>query len=654
MRRLTSPSLLLAALCLASAPACLDTKVLPDASAEEPDASTPAGSDASPTSPDAGPNAADAGQAAADAGQPKADGGGSSDKTPPAVVSTSPKEGDVDVPLDRKITVTFSEPVDLGKLSAADFELVEWWDGNPQGSALPGTLDTSGNPTIVFAPASNLSIGDEFKFTVKAGIEDLAGNALAADYSFVFDAAWVDPSQAPQVVSVLPAAGATAVPTNTAVVVTFNKKMAQASLSAGTNVQLSAGGSSVALQRDASGDPSFIFTPQAALAAGTTYTLLVKGGSTGVKDEAGNTMADDFTSTFTTGAGPDTSPLEVVSVTPADAATGVSQVTTVTVTFNKPVQPSRLFLSYPGTPGTFRLSKYSDLSFPQAGTLDLSANPAVTFTLDPATTLELERTYTLGITGGTGGVKAVSGATLAADFRSTFTTQGPDNADGTIADLRAASGVCAIRVKGVTMTFFRDQPNNWKGFFVQKDQAGPAIFVVTGGSKPLFPIYPDPSASGFPTIDLTATKVIESDGFKEVMAFSMTRGATTLDLKTMRETLVQVVGDETLGVEHESEVVQVDGTLGNYKPGSSAENREFDLAYGTARKVRVKISQFGIMQPMGLANGSKVRITAPLQKDANGFFLKPYVYTTELAMTAADLDLPENYDYALDIVKLAP
>ncbi|HEY3449777.1 MAG TPA: Ig-like domain-containing protein, partial [Myxococcales bacterium] len=444
------------------------------------------------------------------------------------------------------------------------------------------------------------------------------------------------------------------VPTNTAIVITFNRKMAQNSITAPTTVQLSAGGSPVAMQRDASGDPSFIFQPQAALTANTLYTLVVKGGASGVKDEVGNTMADDFTSTFTTGAGPDDSPLEVVSVTPADAAAGVSQVTTVTVTFNKPIQPSRLFLSYPGTAGTFRLSKYADLSFPETGKLDLTANPTVTFTLDPAKTLELERTYHLRLTGGASGVKAVSGATLAADFNSTFTTQGPDNADGTLADLRAASGVCAIRVKGVTMTFFRDQPNNWKGFFVQKDQAGPAIFVVTGNTKPLFPIYPDPSASGYPTIDLTATRVIDDSGFKEVTAFSMTRGATTLDLKTVRETLVQVISDETLGVEHESEYVQVDGTLGNYKLGSSAENREFDLTYGTARKVKLKVSQFGIMDPMGLANGSKVRVTAPLQKDQNGYFLKPYVYTTEQAMTAADLDLPANYDYALDIVKLAP
>jgi len=323
------------------------------------------------------------------------------------------------------------------------------------------------------------------------------------------------------------------------------------------------------------------------------------------------------------------------------------------VTFDKPVIPSKLFLSYPGTTGTFRLSRYADLSSPEAGTLDLSANPTVTFTLDPATTLELERTYHLRIAGGANGVKSVSGATLAADFDASFTVKAPDNADGTIADLRATDGVCAIRVKGVTMTFFRDQPSDWKGFFVQKDQAGPAIFVVTGGSKPLFPIYPDPTASGYPTIDLTATKVIDFNGFKEVTAFSMTRGATTLDLKTVRETLVQVVGDAALGADQESEYVQVDGTLGNYQLGSSAENREFDLAYGTARKVKVKVSQFGIMNPMGLANGVKVRLTAPLQKDADGFFLKPYLYTTDQAMTAADLDLPANYDYALDIVKLA-
>ncbi|HEY3450996.1 MAG TPA: Ig-like domain-containing protein, partial [Myxococcales bacterium] len=256
MHRSARPSLFLAALfSLALAPACLDTKVFPDASVDEP------GADASTTVlGDAGQNpTGDAGQnPTGDAGQPqKTDGGGSSDKTPPTVASTSPKEGDFDVPLDRKISITFSEPVDLAKLSTSDFELIEWWDGNPQGSALPGTLDTSGNPTILFVPAANFTVGDEFKFTVKAGLQDLAGNALAADFSFVFDCASVDPAQAPQVKAVLPANGASAVPTNTAIVITFNRKMAQNSITAPTTVQLSAGGSPVAMQRDASGDPSF-------------------------------------------------------------------------------------------------------------------------------------------------------------------------------------------------------------------------------------------------------------------------------------------------------------------------------------------------------------------------------------------------------------
>jgi hypothetical protein len=323
----------------------------------------------------------------------------------------------------------------------------------------------------------------------------------------------------------------------------------------------------------------------------------------------------------------------------------------VSVTFNKPVDPELLFLSYPGTTGSFIVSRYSDLGFPEEGTLDFSENPTVRFTIDPSTNWEVERTYHVKIASS---VKSLSGASMVEDFRSSFTIQGPDIPDGTIEDLRAANGDCAIRVKGVYMTYYRDEPNNWKGFFIQKDKEGPAIFVVTGNRKPLFKVYPDRESDGYPNIDITVTKVGDHEGFKQVLAFSMTRNTdATADLPWLKENLVQVIGDEPLTVDHESEYVQIDGVLTNNRPGGSKQNREFDLTWGTNRKVTVKISQDGIMTPLGLKNGSKVRVLAPVHGDKDGLFLKPYWFTTEEAMTAADLDRPENYDYLLDIVKLA-
>ncbi|MGI5863022.1 MAG: Ig-like domain-containing protein [Myxococcales bacterium] len=582
----------------------------------------------------------------------------SSDQTAPTVASIDPADGAEDVPLDAVITVRFSEQIDPASLSAESFELIEWWDGNPQGAPLAATWDTSANPTIVFTPAQRFDVGDEIKFTVFAGgVKDLAGNALKADYSIIFDCAWVSPENTPRVVSTTPADGSTGVPTSAAITITFNKRMRQATVTSPTNVKLYRGSDpagAVTMTRETYNNPTFVFYPQATLQPNTQYTLRVMGGASGVKDESDNPMTGDFTARFTTGSGADTSPLEVVSVSPADGATGVAPDAAVEITFNKPVDPASVFLNYPGTTGTLRVSRYADGTFPEEGTLDLSSNPTVRFQIDPGTAYEIERTYHVKITGGAQGVRALSGATMAADFASTFTIQAP--VEGTIADLRAVDGVCAIRVRGVYMTYFRGQPDSWKGFFIQDTRGGPGIYVVTGNRNPSPGPPPMWGATRYPNIDITVSRVGDFEGFKQVLAFSMTENtAAAADFIDMRRDIIEVIGDVPIGEEHESEYVQIDGTLTNYRPGGSKRNRLFDLAYGTNRRVTIKIDQDELLAPLGipLSNSNiRVRIVAPVQQDEDGYFIKPFVYTTDEPQTAAFLDDPANWGLLPDIVRL--
>lgn len=582
----------------------------------------------------------------------------SSDQTAPTVASITPADGEVDVPLDAVIRVRFSEQIDPTSLSAESFELIEWWDGNPQGAPLAATWDASANPTVVFTPAERFEVGDEFKFTLFAGgVKDLAGNELRADYSIIFDCAWVSPENTPRVIATSPADGQTGVPTSAAITVTFSKRMRQATVVSPTTVMLYRGtdpAGAITMTRETYNNPTFVFYPQAALQANTPYTLRVVGGASGVKDETDNPMTGNFLASFTTGPGPDTGPLEVVSVTPVDGATGVAPDALVEVTFNKPVDPASVFLSYPGTPGTLRVSPYADGSFPEQGALDLSNNPTVRFQIDPGTAYEIERTYHVKITGGAQGVRSLTGATMAADFASTFTIQAPT--EGTIADLRAVDGVCAIRVRGVYMTYFRGQPDSWKGFFIQESRGGPGIYVVTGNRNPNPGPPPMWGATRYPNIDITVSRVGDFEGLKQVLAFSMTENtAAAADFIDMRRDIVEVIGDVAIGEDHESEYVQIDGTLTNYRPGGSKRNRLFDLAYGTNRRVTIKIDQDELLAPLGipLSNSNiRVRIVAPVQQDSGGYFIKPFVYTTDVPQTAAFLDDPANWELLPDIVRL--
>lgn len=613
----------------------------------DPSGATDGGADAGPVVEDGGSDAGVDG--GTDAGVDAGTDGGSADTTAPRVVSIEPADGAADVPLDAAVRVTFSEAVDCD--SAAAIELVEWWDGNPQGAPLDAARTCDG-AVVTLTPAALFGIGDEYKVTVGAGVTDLAGNHLAQAASAVFDCAWVSPENTPKVVSTWPADGDTGVATTAAVEIVFSKTMRQSTVSApAVTLAKASGGDAVTVQRETFQNPVFVLRPQSPLAAHTEYVLSIAGGAGGVEDEAGNLMTGDVEVRFTTGDAP-APELHVVSVSPADGAVDVDHTTRVTVTFDAPVDPSSVFLSYPGTAGTFRVSPYADLSFPVEGRLDFADPTAVSFDIDPATTYELERTYHLRVTGGASGARSLAGGRLAADFDAVFTTKSP--VDATLADVRAADGVCALRVHGVYMTFFRDQPSSHKGFFVQQDPAGPAIFVLTYNRNPLFPVYPWYGATGFPKIDLTVTRVDTYEGMKQVSAWSMTRvTGEDADLPYMMETMVQKVGDADVGPDEAAELLQIDGTLTNYRPGGSAENREYDLTWGTNRKVTLKVSQFGIAEPLGLGNGSKVRVTAALQHDDKGFFVKPYGYFDEAAHTQAELADPANYDLMLDIVNLA-
>jgi Ice-binding-like/Bacterial Ig-like domain len=97
----------------------------------------------------------------------------------PTVTSTIPASNGPGVALNVKVAATFSAAMDPGTITASTFTV-------QQGSAsVPGTLTYSGS-TATFTPASNLPSNTGFTATVSTGAKDLAGNALAAPYSWSF------------------------------------------------------------------------------------------------------------------------------------------------------------------------------------------------------------------------------------------------------------------------------------------------------------------------------------------------------------------------------------------------------------------------------------------------------------------------------------
>jgi hypothetical protein len=106
---------------------------------------------------------------------------GSTDKTPPTVVSVVPAENATAIPVNTSITVNFSEAMDASTISASTISL-------KQGStSISGTVTYSGT-AAKFTPSTSLTAGLVYTATV-SGVKDVAGNVIAASKSWTFTTA---------------------------------------------------------------------------------------------------------------------------------------------------------------------------------------------------------------------------------------------------------------------------------------------------------------------------------------------------------------------------------------------------------------------------------------------------------------------------------
>jgi hypothetical protein len=290
-----------------------------------------------------------------------------------------------------------------------------------------------------FAPAGHYSYSGGF-FTT-AGVDSpplhalvngtdgsngiYAMGATSAFPTTTFNSAnyWVDvvfstnlPSQPPTVSSFSPGNGASGIGTATAVTVTFSKAVDLTTLNASTFQLLDPAGNAVSASVSYNSSTfTAILQPGVALAASTTYTAVVRGGPSDprVKDTSGTALAANTIWSFATGTS--SQPPVVLSVTPANGATGVSFTTPVTATFSKAMDPATINSS------TFQLFDSSNRAV--AASISYNTTTLVA-TLQPASALTPSTTYSAVVRGGTAEprVKDSSENPLPATAIWTFTT----------------------------------------------------------------------------------------------------------------------------------------------------------------------------------------------------------------------------------------
>ncbi len=182
----------------------------------------------------------------------------------------------------------------------------------------------SGNTLTFTITADPSATGINAMLPTRAGTSVLtgltrAGSAVAyawsgikgVEYAFfpavsgTYVATYGTDSTAPTVTAALPASGATAVATTTAVNVTFSEAMSAASVGgASLDLRDSTNTLVAATVTYDAGSRSATLTPAAPLNGTATYTVTVHGGAADprVKDAAGNALAANWTGSFTTAA----------------------------------------------------------------------------------------------------------------------------------------------------------------------------------------------------------------------------------------------------------------------------------------------------------------------------------------------------------------
>jgi len=396
------------------------------------------------------------------------------DTTPPVVAATSPVNGATGFSAAANVTATFSEPMDATTINTSTFDLRTSTNQIVAGSV---TYNTS-TRTATFDPTAPLQYLTSYTATVRgaaggaeggADVKDLAGNAMAADYSWSFTTGPAPGACPCNIWNGNPTpAGADADPSAVEVGTKFQAdsdgfvtalRFYKFATNTGTHVGhlWSRTGTLLATVtytgETASGWQQVALSSPIAITANTTYIVSyhapvgrysvnsqywnvgvnnppLRGLATGVDGgngvygygPSGTFPTNTFNAenywvdlVFNTTLGPDTTPPTVSSTTPSSGATGFPAASNITATFSESVNATTVNAS------TFELRDSSNALVSATVSYDGATRSAI---LDPTAGLGFSTTYTATIRGGTTDprIKDLAGNAMAANFVWSFTT----------------------------------------------------------------------------------------------------------------------------------------------------------------------------------------------------------------------------------------
>jgi len=243
----------------------------------------------------------------------------------PTVTLTNPANGATGVYINTKISATFSQEMDSSTINTSTFVV------GHNGTAVPGTVAYIG-VNAVFIPSTYLIANTEYTAMITAEATNREGNAMTKNYSWTFTTGATADLVPPTVTFTVPADTAVGVATNMKVAATFSEAMDPLSITASTFTLKQ--GTTPVLGTVAYAGVTAVFKPSSNLEPGTLYTATI---TTAASDLTGNALAATYVWSFTTGAGPDTTPPTITLVNPADTEIDVPLNSSINATFSEPM-----------------------------------------------------------------------------------------------------------------------------------------------------------------------------------------------------------------------------------------------------------------------------------------------------------------------------
>ncbi len=205
------------------------------------------------------------------------------DTTPPVIISVDPMNNATGVPVNTVITVRFSEELNETSISNA-ISL----NNNAVGIISYDAL----NKAINFTPTADLAYETPYTAAVNAGIKDKSGNALSANYQWVFTTGIKPDTTPPEIIFMNPYNNQRSVPVNTKIIVTFDEDLDTTTININSFYI-----NSVAGNVTYSGMRTIIFTPANSLELNTIYTVKI---TKDLKNKRGISLPDEYSWNFTT------------------------------------------------------------------------------------------------------------------------------------------------------------------------------------------------------------------------------------------------------------------------------------------------------------------------------------------------------------------